>query len=201
MAGSLPSGFGYQMPQQNAWDRHNITGVPGATQGNPTARPNFTGGGYFNQMAHQQTPFGAPQGQQANPYGSFFESPQYGGSFAPFGSVNQYGAYARGLGGGTGSLYQPGGGYGGFGGFGGFGGLYQQPNPYQSPQAFHGGFGQGPQQQVGIGAPSQAMMAPQQYGGYGGGFGGGYGGNPYMRYGGRPSGGFGHFGRAGMRGY
>ncbi len=194
--GGYGGGFQPQQQQQNPWNRTAIHGTPGSTQDNPTARPNFSGQGFFNQQAYGGTPWG----QQQNPYGSFFQTPQYGGSFSPFGSTTGR-AFNRG---GNSSTYRPGGGFGGFGGFGGYGGLYQQQNPFQ-PQAFHGGYGQQQQGGYGQGASPQFNQAfqfggqpLQQQGGYGGH-------NPFMRFGqqgiggGYRSGGLGPYRRAVMR--
>lgn len=122
MAGG--GGFGYPQqtggPPRPAWENTNIQTPPGATQGNPTARPDFMGKGMFNQMAFNQTPWG----QSQNPYGSFFnqqqQQPQYG---------QQQGM--RQFGGGMGDPYGGGGGAG----YGGRFGMQQQQPAYGQQRA------------------------------------------------------------------
>ena len=130
----------YQQPQlQRPWERNNAPNIPGSTQGNPTARPDFNGGGPFNRMAFGQSQFGG-----GNPYGSFFAPPpqpmypwmQQGGYQSPYMQQPQPQPFSGGYGGG-------GGGYGGgktggggnsfggmssgWGGRGGYGGGYGGP--------------------------------------------------------------------------
>ena len=128
------SGFGLGQQQTSLpWNRTRIRDMPGATPNNPTARPDFTGAGSFNRMAFGGTQFGIPR---PNPYGSFFSTPQFGGSFDTFGSTTG-GAFDRG---GNGSLYS-------FGRYnygnpqGGFGSGQGGPL-YRAPQwnSFSGGY-------------------------------------------------------------
>ena len=130
------SGFGLGQQQTSLpWNRTRIRDMPGATPGNPTARPDFTGAGSFNRMAFGGTQFGIPR---PNPYGSFFSTPQFGGSFDTFGSTTG-GAFDRGVRG-NGSLYS-------FGQYnygnpqGGFGSGQGGPL-YRAPQwnSFSGGY-------------------------------------------------------------